>query len=330
MITGILGRKIGMTQLFAADGTVVPVTVVEAGPCLVVQRKTKQNDGYDAVQLGLVGPRPSPRRLTKAARGHFEKAGVPPTRTVGEVRCEEGDAVRPGRQGPLRHLQPRRARRRRRRLEGQGLPGGHQAPRLRRRRRDPRVDVPPAARLDRRVGVSLPRLPRDPLVGPDGREADDDEEPRGRQGRRREPPDLPAGRGPRGPEHGRQDREEGLADRRRREERDDADHQEDGSLHEPHRPDPEPERRDRRRGEPPRGDLRGAVPPPHRVGGRPGDPRARARGDPQDEGPLRGLRLGQEALQAEAHGPGPPGRRPPADPPPRRHGPRAGRRARTT
>ena len=96
MITGILGRKIGMTQLFAADGTVVPVTVVEAGPCLVVQRKTKQNDGYDAVQLGLVGPRPSPRRLTKAARGHFEKAAVPPTRTVGEVRCEEGDAFAPG------------------------------------------------------------------------------------------------------------------------------------------------------------------------------------------------------------------------------------------
>ncbi|MCL4809066.1 MAG: 50S ribosomal protein L3 [Thermoanaerobaculia bacterium] len=96
MITGILGRKIGMTQLFAADGTVMPVTVVEAGPCLVVQRKTKQNDGYDAVQLGLVGPRPSPRRLTKADRGHFEKAGVPPTRTVGEVRCEEGDAFAPG------------------------------------------------------------------------------------------------------------------------------------------------------------------------------------------------------------------------------------------
>ena len=85
-----------MTQLFAADGTVVPVTVVEAGPCLVVQRKTKQNDGYDAVQLGLVGPRPSPRRPTKAVRGHFEEAGVPPTRTVGEVRCEEGDPFAPG------------------------------------------------------------------------------------------------------------------------------------------------------------------------------------------------------------------------------------------
>ena len=95
MINGILGRKIGMTQVFEADGTVVPVTVVEAGPCLVVQRKTKENDGYDAVQLGLVG-RVSPRRLTKAAMGRFEKAGIPPTRTLGEVRCDEGDAFNPG------------------------------------------------------------------------------------------------------------------------------------------------------------------------------------------------------------------------------------------
>jgi large subunit ribosomal protein L3 len=95
MINGILGRKVGMTQLFAEDGTVVPVTVVEAGPCLVVQRKTKQNDGYDAVQLGLVG-RVSPRRLTAPMRGHFEKAGIPPTKTVGEVRCDEGDAFNPG------------------------------------------------------------------------------------------------------------------------------------------------------------------------------------------------------------------------------------------
>jgi large subunit ribosomal protein L3 len=95
MINGILGRKIGMTQVFEADGTVVPVTVVEAGPCLVVQRKTKDNDGYDAVQLGLVG-RISPRQLTKAARGHFEKAGVPPTRTVGEVNCDPADTLAPG------------------------------------------------------------------------------------------------------------------------------------------------------------------------------------------------------------------------------------------
>jgi large subunit ribosomal protein L3 len=95
MINGILGRKIGMTQVFEADGTVVPVTVVEAGPCLVVQRKTKDHDGYDAVQLGLVG-KVSPRRLTKPARGHFEKAGVPPAKTLGEVRCDSGDAVAAG------------------------------------------------------------------------------------------------------------------------------------------------------------------------------------------------------------------------------------------
>ena len=96
MINGILGRKIGMTQLFEADGTVVPVTVVEAGPCLVVQRKTTENDGYDAVQLGLVGKRVSPRRLTKALRGHFEKAAVPPAGTLGEVQRDSGDAVAPG------------------------------------------------------------------------------------------------------------------------------------------------------------------------------------------------------------------------------------------
>src|SRR5450759_1075842 len=93
MINGILGRKIGMTQVFEADGTIVPVTVVEAGPCLVVQRKTKDNDGYDALQLGLVG-RVSPRRLTAPAKGHFEKAGVPPTKTLGEVRCD-ADERRP-------------------------------------------------------------------------------------------------------------------------------------------------------------------------------------------------------------------------------------------
>jgi large subunit ribosomal protein L3 len=95
MINGILGRKVGMTQLFGEDGTVFPVTVVEAGPCLVVQRKTKDSDGYDAVQLGLVG-RVSPRRLTAPLRGHFEKAGIPPTKTLGEVRCDAGDAFNPG------------------------------------------------------------------------------------------------------------------------------------------------------------------------------------------------------------------------------------------
>ncbi len=95
MINGILGRKIGMTQVFEEDGTVVPVTVVEAGPCLVVQRKTQEKDGYDAVQLGLVG-KVSPRRLNKAVRGHFEKAGIPATRELGEVRCDAADPLAPG------------------------------------------------------------------------------------------------------------------------------------------------------------------------------------------------------------------------------------------
>jgi large subunit ribosomal protein L3 len=82
-ITGIIGKKVGMTQVFAEDGAIVPVTVIQAGPCLIVQKKTADKDGYDAVQLGLV-EKVSNRRITSAVRGHFEKAGVQPTRTLAE------------------------------------------------------------------------------------------------------------------------------------------------------------------------------------------------------------------------------------------------------
>ena len=75
-VNGIIGKKIGMTQVFTADGTVVPVTVVQAGPCLVVQKKTADKDGYVALQIGFVGSRPD-RRANKAARGRFEKAARP-------------------------------------------------------------------------------------------------------------------------------------------------------------------------------------------------------------------------------------------------------------
>lgn len=93
---GILGRKLGMTQIYAEDGTAIPVTVVKAGPCLVVQRKTSESDGYEAVQLGLVEERP-PRRVTGPRRGHFEKAGVAPTRRVMEFAVEAGeDGTQPG------------------------------------------------------------------------------------------------------------------------------------------------------------------------------------------------------------------------------------------
>jgi len=84
MIEGLIGKKVGMTQVFAEDGSLVPVTVIQAGPCLVVQKKTAEKDGYDAVQIGLVERVPS-RRITEPQRGHFEKAGVQPMRTLVEV-----------------------------------------------------------------------------------------------------------------------------------------------------------------------------------------------------------------------------------------------------
>ncbi len=92
MINGIIGRKVGMTQLFAEDGTVTPVTVIKAGPCVVVQKKTSGGrDGYNAVQLGLVEDKPiKVKNVTKPLQGHFEKTGggIPPTRILREVRLE--------------------------------------------------------------------------------------------------------------------------------------------------------------------------------------------------------------------------------------------------
>jgi len=98
MISGIIGRKMGMTQLFAEDGTVTPVTVIKAGPCVVVQTKSAAGrDGYNAVQLGLVEDKPIRlKNVTKPLRGHFEKTGegVPPTRVLKEIRqADEVDAV---------------------------------------------------------------------------------------------------------------------------------------------------------------------------------------------------------------------------------------------
>jgi large subunit ribosomal protein L3 len=92
MINGIIGRKVGMTQLFAADGTVTPVTVLKVGPCVIVQKKTASGkDGYNAVQLGLVEDKPIKlKNVTKPLQGHFEKtgSGLPPTRILKEIRLE--------------------------------------------------------------------------------------------------------------------------------------------------------------------------------------------------------------------------------------------------
>jgi large subunit ribosomal protein L3 len=95
MVNGIIGRKIGMTQIFDADGTVHPATVIKAGPCVVVQAKTKQTDGYESVQLGLVEEKPA--KVGKPLAGHYKKAGVPPTRVRREVKLVAGaDAPKVG------------------------------------------------------------------------------------------------------------------------------------------------------------------------------------------------------------------------------------------
>ena len=95
MITGLLGKKIGMTQLLEDDGTAVPVTVIQAGPCVVVQKKTKQKDGYDAVQLGFV-EFVKPKRVNKAMTGHFKKTNVAPARFVREVSVQGEEGANPG------------------------------------------------------------------------------------------------------------------------------------------------------------------------------------------------------------------------------------------
>ena len=86
MKKGIIGRKLGMTQIFADNGAAIPVTVIEAGPCPVVQKKTAENDGYDAVQLGFEDIRE--KLVTKPAAGHYKKAGVSAKRHLKEFRLD--------------------------------------------------------------------------------------------------------------------------------------------------------------------------------------------------------------------------------------------------
>jgi large subunit ribosomal protein L3 len=87
-VNGIIGIKLGMTQIFLEDGTVAGCTVLQAGPCVVVQRRTKQNDGYEAAQLGLV-EFVKPQRVNQAMTGHFKKANVAPMKVLQEVRIVE-------------------------------------------------------------------------------------------------------------------------------------------------------------------------------------------------------------------------------------------------
>ena len=94
MKKGIIGKKIGMTQIFDEVGNVIPVTVIEAGPCVVAQKKTAENDGYDAVQLGFIDAKE--KQLNKPAKGHFEKAGVAAKKHLKEFRLEGAAAMNVG------------------------------------------------------------------------------------------------------------------------------------------------------------------------------------------------------------------------------------------
>jgi large subunit ribosomal protein L3 len=105
-VNGILGIKLGMTQIFAEDGSVVPCTVLQAGPCVVVQRRGKDKDGYEAVQLGLV-EFVKPQRVNKPLTGHFAKAKVAPAKFLREIRLEAaGDETKVGDRVLVENFQP--------------------------------------------------------------------------------------------------------------------------------------------------------------------------------------------------------------------------------
>ena len=103
----ILGRKIGMTQVWDEDDNVVPVTVIQAGPCAVSQVKTQATDGYDAVQIGFGDIKA--KNVNKPMAGHFAKAGVEPVRFLREVRVENGEEHKVGESPSLISLMSRRS-----------------------------------------------------------------------------------------------------------------------------------------------------------------------------------------------------------------------------
>ena len=94
MKKGLIGRKLGMTQLFDEKGNVVPVTVIEAGPCAIVQKKTIENDGYEAVQVGFADKKAN--KVTRPVAGHFAKADVAPKKVLKEFRLDDISALNVG------------------------------------------------------------------------------------------------------------------------------------------------------------------------------------------------------------------------------------------
>ena len=167
MEKAIIGKKVGMTQIFDADGKVIPVTLIEAGPCTVVQKKTEEKDGYSAVQLGYGDV--AEKKLTKPELGHLKKAGDVRKKTLKEFRLANCDALNVGDEVKARRVRRGRPRGRDRHQQGPRLPGRHQAP-----RRPPPEGVPrhrpcaPPRRLHGPRHRSLPHLQGQDRSRPDG------------------------------------------------------------------------------------------------------------------------------------------------------------------
>ena len=147
MRVGLLGRKVGMTQIYQEDGIVVPVTVLECGPCTVLQVRTEERDGYHAVQLGFDDKKR--KNATQAERGHAKKVDAEPKRYVREIRQDGAGRRRPRADPDRRALQRDQARRCHRHQQGAGLRGRHQAARLQRPAGHARrqADAPPSRLL---------------------------------------------------------------------------------------------------------------------------------------------------------------------------------------
>ncbi len=194
MVTGIIGRKLGMTQVFDAEGVVTPVTVLKAGPCVVVQAKTTERDGYEAVQIGLVEEKPA--RVNKALAGHYGKAKVPPTRVRREVRVAKGaEAPTAGAEVVCSIFAAGDSVDVVGTSKGKGFQGVIKRHNFSGWCGDPWVDVPPGARRHRCLIVPLARHQGEEVPRPHGRGARHDPEPEGRARRCGQPPGAPRGIG---------------------------------------------------------------------------------------------------------------------------------------
>ena len=169
-IKGVLGTKLGMTQVFGDDGRIVPVTVVAAGPCVVTAVRTPDADGYAAVQLGY--GEIDPRKVNKPAAGHFAKAGVTPRRYLVELRTDDASDYTLGQEVTRGDVRRRGTGRRDRDQQGQGLRRGHEAARLQGPVRLARYPAQaPLARVHRRLRHPGPGVQGRADGRPDGRRA---------------------------------------------------------------------------------------------------------------------------------------------------------------